>query len=76
MPIHGWTTKSLSEAAKHEGYPGIAHGMFPRGGGDIVHHFVKECNAQLAEQMAKEASRQVEEEERCVCFTEYAIFFV
>nr|XP_054764828.1 ubiquinone biosynthesis protein COQ9, mitochondrial-like [Lytechinus pictus] len=64
VPIHGWTVKSLAEAAKHEGYPGVAHGMFPRGGGDLMHHFVRECNAQLAEQLASEASKDVEEGER------------
>eukprot|EP00057_Strongylocentrotus_purpuratus_P016131 XP_011670605.1 PREDICTED: ubiquinone biosynthesis protein COQ9, mitochondrial [Strongylocentrotus purpuratus] len=64
VPIHGWTVQSLSEAAKHEGYPGVAHGMFPRGGGDLMHHFVKECNSQLAEQLALEASKEVEEAER------------
>ena len=66
VPIHGWTVKSLAEAAKHEGYPGVAHGMFPRGGGDLMHHFVRECNAQLADQLALEASKEVEEGERYV----------
>ncbi|XP_030832028.1 ubiquinone biosynthesis protein COQ9, mitochondrial-like [Strongylocentrotus purpuratus] len=64
VPIHGWTVQSLSEAAKHEGYPGVAHGMFPRGGGDLMHHFVKECNSQLAEQLALDTSKEVEEGER------------
>ncbi|XP_072169556.1 ubiquinone biosynthesis protein COQ9, mitochondrial-like [Diadema setosum] len=64
VPVHGWTVKSLAEGAKHEGYPGVAHGMFPRGGGDLMHHFVKECNAQLAEQLAKESNQEVEGGER------------
>ena len=60
--VHGWTTQSLAEAARAHGLPGIAHGMFPRGGGDLVHHFVRECNSQLAESLEVE-SREEEEED-------------
>ena len=42
----------------------MAHGMFPRGGGDLVHHFVKECNAQLAEKLAREVQEETAEEEQ------------
>ena len=42
VPALGWSVESLSEGAKAQGFPGVAHGMFPRGGGELIHHFVRE----------------------------------
>ncbi|XP_033626201.1 ubiquinone biosynthesis protein COQ9-B, mitochondrial-like [Asterias rubens] len=64
VPAFGWSVDALSEGARAEGLPGVAHGMFPRGGGDLVHHFVKECNAQLAEKLAREVQEETAEEEQ------------
>ena len=64
VPAFGWSVEALSEGARAEGFPGVAHGMFPRGGGDLVHHFVRECNDQLAEKLAREVQEETAEEER------------
>src|SRR4051794_25453975 len=40
VPDHGWTTKSLTMGAASLSYPSIAHGLFPRGGMDLVNFFL------------------------------------
>ncbi|GFR61825.1 ubiquinone biosynthesis protein COQ9, mitochondrial, partial [Elysia marginata] len=45
----GWTQKALEAGAKDEGLPPIAHGMFPRGGAELVHYFYSKSNEELAE---------------------------
>ncbi|XP_045495592.1 ubiquinone biosynthesis protein COQ9, mitochondrial-like isoform X2 [Colias croceus] len=47
----GWSVESLAQGAEAVGYPGITHGLFPNGGGDLVHYFNIKCNEQLVEQM-------------------------
>ncbi|KAL4703285.1 hypothetical protein ACJJTC_015417 [Scirpophaga incertulas] len=47
----GWTTESLTAGAEAAGYPGITHGLFPNGGGDLVHYFNVQCNENLVDQM-------------------------
>lgn len=47
----GWSVESLAQGAEAVGYPGIAHGLFPNGGGDLVHFFNVTCNERLVEEM-------------------------
>lgn len=47
----GWSVESLSSGAKAAGYPTITHGLFPNGGGDLVHYFNIKCNEQLVDDM-------------------------
>lgn len=47
----GWSIESLAQGAEAAGYPGVAHGLFPNGGGDLVHYFNITCNEKLVEQM-------------------------
>ncbi|CAH2981246.1 unnamed protein product [Chilo suppressalis] len=47
----GWSVESLSAGAEAAGYPGITHGLFPNGGGDLVHYFNVKCNEDLVTQM-------------------------
>ncbi|CAG9793794.1 unnamed protein product [Diatraea saccharalis] len=51
VPKTGWSVESLSAGAESAGYPGITHGLFPNGGGDLVHYFNVKCNENLVEQM-------------------------
>lgn len=51
---HGWTSNALVAGAEQEGLPGIAHGMFPRGGAELVFFFYQECNQRLVEHMKKQ----------------------
>lgn len=57
---HGWTNKAITSGAEKEGLPGVAHGMFPRGGAELVFFFYRECNQQLVKQMKKQ-TENVEE---------------
>ncbi|XP_063892978.1 ubiquinone biosynthesis protein COQ9, mitochondrial isoform X2 [Helicoverpa armigera] len=51
VPKTGWTVESLSAGAKAAGYPTITHGIFPNGGGDLVHYFNVKCNTKLVDEM-------------------------
>lgn len=51
VPKSGWSVESISAGAEAAGYPGVAHGLFPNGGGDLVHYFNVRCNDQLVEHM-------------------------
>ncbi|KAF9089701.1 Ubiquinone biosynthesis protein coq9, mitochondrial [Mortierella sp. GBA35] len=43
VPEHGWTTVSIAKAAESMGYPSIIHGMFPKGGADLIDYFLQDC---------------------------------
>ncbi|KAF9571778.1 Ubiquinone biosynthesis protein coq9, mitochondrial [Mortierella alpina] len=43
VPEHGWTTTSIAKAAESMGYPSIIHGMFPKGGADLIDYFLNDC---------------------------------
>ncbi|XP_052741827.1 ubiquinone biosynthesis protein COQ9, mitochondrial isoform X2 [Bicyclus anynana] len=47
----GWSVDSLAHGAEAAGYPGVSHGLFPNGGGDLVHYFNVTCNEKLVEEM-------------------------
>lgn len=51
VPTLGWSKSSLSQGAENIGFPSIAHGMFPRGGVEIVEHFNAKCNTELIGRM-------------------------
>lgn len=51
VPKSGWSVDSLTAGAEAAGYPGITHGLFPNGGGDLVHYFNVKCNENLVDQM-------------------------
>jgi len=44
-----------------EGLPGVAHGLFPRGGVELIFYFYTDCNKQLAEQLAEQVKQQSED---------------
>nr|CAD7409069.1 unnamed protein product [Timema cristinae] len=50
----GWTKHALSAGAESIGYAGVAHGMFPREGAELVLYFCTSCNKKLAEQMKQQ----------------------
>lgn len=45
----GWSKDALAEGAKSIGYPGITHGMFSRGGAELIHHFQTTSNEKLVQ---------------------------
>ncbi|CAD5120903.1 DgyrCDS9456 [Dimorphilus gyrociliatus] len=54
VPQHGWTTTSLAEGAKSVGLPSTAHGLFPKGGIDLIHGFYAHCNQDLVNHLKTE----------------------
>ncbi|KAJ8965501.1 hypothetical protein NQ314_004089 [Rhamnusium bicolor] len=49
----GWSKEALSAGAESVGYPRITHGMFSRGGSDLVHYFQTSSNLKLVEILKK-----------------------
>lgn len=39
----------------------MAHGLFPRGGVELIFYFYTDCNKRLAEQLAVEAEQESEQ---------------
>jgi ubiquinone biosynthesis protein COQ9 len=60
VPEYGWTAQAISEGAKIEGFSGMAEGMFERGGGDLVLHFINMCNLDLGDYLADNSRTQEE----------------
>jgi hypothetical protein len=55
----GWSRKALGAGAQAAGYPGVTHGLFPRGGADLVHYFQRTSNLQLVEVLKEVVARFV-----------------
>ncbi|RKO93180.1 COQ9-domain-containing protein [Blyttiomyces helicus] len=51
VPTHGWTVEALGQGAEALGYPSITHGIFPRGGIELVEHFIQRSKAQMRREM-------------------------
>jgi len=54
---HGWTKESLAIGAESLGYTSISHGLFPKGGVELVHHFYRQCNIRLVAQLEHDPHR-------------------
>lgn len=52
----GWSKESIAAGAQDVGYPSITHGMFARGGGDLVHYFQQTANQRLVQYMKAKVS--------------------
>ncbi|KAL0968261.1 hypothetical protein UPYG_G00264430 [Umbra pygmaea] len=52
VPLHGWTVEAISAGAESLGLSAASSGMFQNGAGDLVLHFIAQCNAQLTEHLA------------------------
>jgi rpsU-divergently transcribed protein len=51
---HGWTRQALTKGAEHINYPGVAHGIFPKGGFELIQYFFTKCNRALVDEMRRE----------------------
>ncbi|XP_061878359.1 ubiquinone biosynthesis protein COQ9, mitochondrial [Entelurus aequoreus] len=54
VPQHGWTIEAIATGAETLGLSSASTGMFYNGAGDLVLHFVAQCNSQLAEILAEQ----------------------
>ncbi|KAM9816572.1 ubiquinone biosynthesis protein COQ9, mitochondrial isoform X1 [Syngnathus typhle] len=59
VPQHGWTMDSIAAGAETLGLSSASIGMFYNGAGDLVLHFIAQCNSQLGETLA-EQQKQVQ----------------
>ncbi|KAK6318360.1 hypothetical protein J4Q44_G00116510 [Coregonus suidteri] len=57
VPLHGWTLEAISAGAETLGLSAASSEMFQNGAGDLVLHFVAQCNAQLTEQLAEQHNK-------------------
>lgn len=54
VPTLGWTKEAIIKGAESLGYPGVVHGLFPRGNGELIEYFYTDCTQRLVEWMDKE----------------------
>ncbi|XP_055504738.1 ubiquinone biosynthesis protein COQ9, mitochondrial isoform X1 [Leucoraja erinacea] len=56
VPKFGWTVEAIAEGAKVLDLSPAVTGMFSHGSGDLVLHFVNQCNNQLSQMLAEHHS--------------------
>ncbi|MBN3315194.1 COQ9 protein, partial [Atractosteus spatula] len=54
VPQHGWSVDAIAEGAQALGLSAAAAGMFTNGAGDLVLHFITQCNTRLADSLAEQ----------------------
>ncbi|KAL4004115.1 nuclease HARBI1 [Sarotherodon galilaeus] len=54
VPLHGWSMEAIAAGAESLGLSSASTGMFEKGSGDLVLHFIAQCNAQLTEILAEQ----------------------
>ncbi len=64
VPEHGWSHEALKRAAEAEGLSSAVEDLFPRGPGDLVLHFIQDCNATLAEHLLHESEQRSKDTDR------------
>lgn len=47
----GWTREAIVKGAEQANFPGTVHGMFSRGGIELIDYYYLKCNQQLVEEM-------------------------
>ncbi|XP_057379922.1 ubiquinone biosynthesis protein COQ9, mitochondrial-like [Daphnia carinata] len=51
VDISGWSKEALAQGAESLGYPSVTHGLFPKGGVELVHHFYQQANDRLSSEL-------------------------
>jgi ubiquinone biosynthesis protein COQ9 len=64
VPKYGWSRKTLAAGAAKSGFPSTAHGLFPRGGAELVHFLTRTCNEKLVKEMLEVKDKTTERENR------------
>lgn len=54
VPRHGWSVEAIASGAESLGLSSASSGMFTNGAGDLVLHFIAQCNSQLTDTLAEE----------------------
>ncbi|CAF98943.1 unnamed protein product, partial [Tetraodon nigroviridis] len=53
-PLHGWSAEAIAAGAETLGLSSASTGMFSNGAGDLVLHFITQCNSKLTEILAEQ----------------------
>lgn len=67
----GWTRQAIVKGAEQAGYPGTVHGMFPKGGIELINFYYLKSNQDLVAQMLHrvgEKSENVGDPKEFVCW--------
>lgn len=56
----GWTRQTIVKGAEQAGFPGTVHGMFPRGGIELINYYYLKGNKELIEEMREEVGEKSE----------------
>lgn len=56
----GWTQEAIAQGAESLNYAGVAHGMFPNGAIELIHHFYSKCNRELIGELQRQNKRSDE----------------
>ena len=51
MNQYGWTIDTISQGAKTLGYPYVIHGLFPRGGAELIDYFLEDCRRKMVDEI-------------------------
>ncbi|XP_029910405.1 ubiquinone biosynthesis protein COQ9, mitochondrial isoform X2 [Myripristis murdjan] len=54
VPQHGWSMEAIAAGAETLGLSSASTGMFYNGAGDLVLHFIAQCNSQLTDILAEQ----------------------
>lgn len=60
VKTHGWSREAIARGAESINYPSVAHGMFPNGSIELIHHFYTKCNREVIDQLQKELDEKRE----------------
>lgn len=56
----GWTRQSIVKGAEQAGYPSTVHGMFPKGGIELINYFYLKGNKELIAEMREKVGEKSE----------------
>ncbi|RHZ76048.1 hypothetical protein Glove_208g33 [Diversispora epigaea] len=51
VPKYGWSIESLSHGANSLGFPSVSHGLFPRGGIDLIDYFLEDSRRKMVSEL-------------------------
>uniref|UniRef100_A0A1A8HLF9 Ubiquinone biosynthesis protein n=1 Tax=Nothobranchius korthausae TaxID=1143690 RepID=A0A1A8HLF9_9TELE len=54
VPQHGWSMEAIAAGAEVLGLSSASAGMFSNGAGDLVLHFITQCNSKLTDVLAEQ----------------------
>ncbi|XP_022912878.2 ubiquinone biosynthesis protein COQ9, mitochondrial [Onthophagus taurus] len=61
VPSKGWSKDAIACGAEAVGYPGVTHGLFTKGGSDLVNYFQKVSNEELVQYMKNKSINPLKE---------------